>query len=845
MRLARLALLVLPLLSLPARAEEAPFPFVMPWDDDSPNLTNLSDWNDKPAGKHGFIRVRDGKLFAGDERIRFLGVNIVFGSSQVSREEADKVAARLARFGVNIVRLHHMDSSPTPRGILQKDRRTLDPEAMEKLDYFVFALKREGIYVDFNLHVGRVYPGFPDWGEKTPKYWKGVDNFFSGMIAAQRDYARDLLTHRNAHTGNRYVDEPAVAEIEINNENGLLRTWRDHGLDGMTEPYRGELRARWTNWLKAKYRNDAGLKAAWGVIEEPDGADLLTDAVVTKSNERGWWPQFVKGAAGSAVRDGSVVRLTTTRAGSENWHVQLHQSGLSLKAGKPYTVASRLRADHPTKLTVALMQAHEPWKRMWSREVAVGTDWTDVRFSVAVPFDDDRARLTLTGIGEETGSLEVDHAKLTPGGRLGLAEGEALATGVEVFAPAETGARTPPAWEDWARFLWETEAAYWAGMTRYLREDLGAKPLIVGTQAGYSPAPMQAAMDMVDNHAYWQHPRFPHKQWDIDDWNVLNTPMSGRPDGGALPDLALRRVPGKPYEVTEYNHPFPSRYEAEGLPALGAYAALQDWDGIFLYSWGSHQGGWNPGYVVNFFDSHVNPVKTIGLITAAALFRRGDVAAAPPAGGGVPLDLSRWIHESIIGTGQLPSAERLGAPRSATFVRRVGIDTPPGPELAPPYKSVTGQLEWGFAGRKLTTIDTPRTKALIGERAGPVKLGDVTLELVSARNDTAVLSASVMEGKGFGGPARVLFSTLGRTENTGEEWNADETSLGREFGRAPVLIEGVSARLTLPVPASRVGAWALDERGNRRAALSVTGDSAATIAVGGKDRTAWYEVEIR
>jgi len=145
----------------------------------------------------------------------------------------------------------------------------------------------------------------------------------------------------------------------------------------------------------------------------------------------------------------------------------------------------------------------------------------------------------------------------------------------------------------------------------------------------------------------------------------------------------------------------------------------------------------------------------------------------------------------------------------------------------------------------LTTIDTPRTKALIGEGAGPVRLGDVTMELVSARNDTAVLSASVMEGKGFGGPARVLFSTLGRVENTGEEWNADETSLGRKFGRAPVLIEGVSARLTLPVPASRVEAWALDERGNRRGAVRVTGDAAATVVVDGDDRSPWYEVEIR
>jgi hypothetical protein len=42
-----------------------------------------------------------------------------------------------------------------------------------------------------------------------------------------------------------------------------------------------------------------------------------------------------------------------------------------------------------------------------------------------------------------------------------------------------------------------------------------------------------------------------------------------------------------------------------------------------------------------------------------------------------------------------------------------------------------------------------------------------------------------------------------------------------------------------------VQAWALDERGNRRAPLVVTGDTQASIETGPQYRALWYELEIR
>ena len=78
---------------------------------------------DAPAGRHGFIQVKDGHLATGDgQRIRFWGVNITDwsrGSRQIpSKEDAPYIAATLARFGVNCARLQFLDlEAPQDREI--------------------------------------------------------------------------------------------------------------------------------------------------------------------------------------------------------------------------------------------------------------------------------------------------------------------------------------------------------------------------------------------------------------------------------------------------------------------------------------------------------------------------------------------------------------------------------------------------------------------------------------------------------------------------------------------------------------------------------------------------------
>src|SRR5512136_1257240 len=125
----------------------------------APGITDLSGWLAKPAGRAGHVRVgEDGHFYAGPQRIRFLGVNLSFSGGMPIKADGEKVAVRLAKFGVNVVRFHHMDTGTWPDGLCDPRAKTsaeLHPEALDRLCYFVGQLKQHGIYANLNLLVGR------------------------------------------------------------------------------------------------------------------------------------------------------------------------------------------------------------------------------------------------------------------------------------------------------------------------------------------------------------------------------------------------------------------------------------------------------------------------------------------------------------------------------------------------------------------------------------------------------------------------------------------------------------------------------------------------------------------
>ncbi len=113
--------------------------------------------------------------------------------------------------------------------------------------------------------------------DKAPGMDKQIDLFDPLLIDSQKTYARDLLTHVNAYTHIAYAAEPAVAMVEINNENTLFIWGAEQDLQNLPEPFAGELQRVWNEWLVKKYGTRAALAAAWGKLS-PSGKEGLTEA---------------------------------------------------------------------------------------------------------------------------------------------------------------------------------------------------------------------------------------------------------------------------------------------------------------------------------------------------------------------------------------------------------------------------------------------------------------------------------------------------------------------------------------------------------------------------------------
>lgn len=446
-----------------------------------------------------------------------------------------------------------------------------------------------------------------------------------------------------------------------------------------------------------------------------------------------------------------------------------------------------------------------------------------------------------------------------PGGIIGLGKGERLdGDEVAAFTLSQFGERTPAVQRDWIRFLWETEDRYWQTMCTHLKNDLKVQALVIGTIVGCSTPNLMAKLDCIDTHAYWQHPVFPGRPWDAENWLVQNLSMvSAR--GGVLPELALRRVLGKPFCVTEYGNPAPNTYGSEGHILRAAYASLQDWDYISASRY-SHSNTWDDRCVLNFFDINQHPTKMATLIPAAAIFLRGDVKAALQL---VVARLGKEQEVDVLRHGhawEMVHAGDAGVPREASLIHRVALATGdrPAPAFAltpdqaavtgDRFDSDTGELAWDVRekARGVVTVNAEESKAVIGFGGGKrFDLAGVVIEPGPTRQaGWSAITVTAMEGDFGKPPCRMLVTATGSAENTKMGWkNAEKSTVGKDWGQAPTLVEGIPARITLPFSARSVEVWALNECGQRKGMLAVAAGAGghAAITLGPEQQTIWYE----
>jgi hypothetical protein len=404
----------------------------------------------------------------------------------------------------------------------------------------------------------------------------------------------------------------------------------------------------------------------------------------------------------------------------------------------------------------------------------------------------------------------------------------------------------------------ELEHDYFTMMYDFLKKDLGVRPLIAGTsdhnhgRSGYPLLTSTSLMDIVDGHVYWQHLRYGvDPETERRTFTINYTPMVDDPFNSTVVQLSRSAVAGKPYTVSEINHPFPNEYACEGVGILAAYAAFHDWDGIYLYTF-EHKNPrqWEPR-IPGHFDIRPDPVKLTNIAACAMTFLRRDVRAANQT---VRRSYSpEQVRESI----RLPYSERtyfkpgfsLAIPlRHAT--RIAGFEEPDGQHVeagrGSPTVSDTGELAWYHPekGKAFVTVETERSQAMIGF----LKECDYELKNLSAKvgNEFCSIILTSLDDQPISRSGRLLLVTTARSANSGMVWSDKRTTL-TDWGSAPTVIEPVKGEIILRnLEASRQmemipldgGAKSSGESISRRA---TAGDVTFPI---GEQTTTWYLIKV-
>ena len=360
--------------------------------------------------------------------VRIWGVNFCFGANFPTHEDAPYVAERLATAGVNAIRCHHLDTSRWPSGIWNAaDGKTIEPQALERLDYFINELAKRGVWVNLNLHVGRAHSKYLGLPPTNTDYDKIAGIFTPALIEAQKQYARDLLTHVNPYRGVRYADDPAVAFVEITNEDSFFMWDADQNLRTLP-PYYGQiLRDKFNGWLKQRYGSDEGLRAAWGAGTQPLGENMLQNGTFTqwdKGTPRNWNMEQHEGCLASLSQPRTVrsdaVQMKISKSDSTQWHLQFNQGGLAVTEGQYYTLSFEASSEQPRKVTAYMSQAHDPWGNLGlSRGADLGTEWKKFSFGFVATAGDTNARVSFSFGGDPT-TFNLARVEFQPGGQMVL-----------------------------------------------------------------------------------------------------------------------------------------------------------------------------------------------------------------------------------------------------------------------------------------------------------------------------------------------------------------------------------------------------------------------------------------
>jgi len=440
---------------------------------------------------------------------------------------------------------------------------------------------------------------------------------------------------------------------------------------------------------------------------------------------------------------------------------------------------------------------------------------------------------------------------------------------------------------DFLRFLADTDRAYYERMRRAVHEETDGLVPVSGTQMDYGGAlnhDAGASMDWLDTHFYADHPDFPGDDWNPLNWRIRDASLAAPPALDRMLVMSYWRDPAKPFVASEVSVPFPNRQGGMGTPLIAAFAAQQDWDGLFLFDYAD---GDTWADVPSGFTLSGDWGRYAMVGASAQLFRTPLVPSLPPA---PPLSLplsgrlainnsaDRWAMDAFLN-------ERTGVRPAMALQRRIAVSTAAaGWQPVAPAPAATPALE-SDRTRGTLLLRTPQARGFFGAVGAGKSLGDgdaqLTLRVAGAgphenRGMASVLLTS-LDGRAIADARQLLVSVSGAVRGTQpgslpkrpvdlvpyggnrEYWTFEpdpgspRQPSGSRDTTGPVWVERVPAELRFATSA-RGGAtvYPLDGSGRRMAPLrpdqvKIDGNGRLTVPlqVEAAQASLWYEIVLQ
>lgn len=867
----------------------SPFEFVIPsWD--SSASAWLPEFPSEPAGEHGFVRASaSGHLeFDDGTPVRFVGASIILTGCFPDSVTAIVTARHLRKFGVNLVRFNYFDyhnyngaSTLAPSSGPDAHFDGLSASQMARLDWFIYQLKENGIYTHFVLKSRqgpRAGDGVPNYDSV---YYNGqyIALFSEPIRKLHKDYLTAFLSHVNPYTGVKYVDDPAVALMTIIDQNSLYDAWIGDRLrqrSGVLSYHQARLLdTLYASYLKAKYGSTSAIREAYYEGLKSDGPNTIKNGGFESFTDN-WTLTVGEGAQANlvAVEGPNVapgegqysLRVAVRKVSGVEGRLYLDQVGLPVRRDGIYRLDFKAKTDSASGRQIRLVLLRGGTSLGLNQTIDLTNSWKSYSITFRALDTDSLTTVLRTYMGKQMGDVFLDAVSLHETGREGLEPGETIeASTIGRAQFNEVGNYALRRVYDLTAFYDSLERSYYQAMYDHLKS-LGVHVPIAATNltAGSADTRIQAAYDFTGEYAQWDYPGtrpgesgYSDSTWVIRNYSVLNYRDQ------KIPEFSRNAIVGKPFVAEGYNHIYPNIHRSEMMIFYPAYASLHDWDGayFYLYTDRSTEMADRRRIISNDFSAIMADPSIMALMPQAAAIMRNRWIA--PAERSIAIqhdkaDLDAFplvypgrglyqIDGSFNNVVNLLSAVRIDSfdARRHYTAGDYYFTTPTDDNIQSDTREILLDMTKG-----VISISTPKAEGGSGvlENVSALRTGMLGVNWIGGGRHVTYLWTS-LDTAALENAGRSLLTITTRAANVNAQWQFGDSSLGKNWGVAPVMMESAKIGINFYTDADTILLYPLDTMarpdGRVLGAVRTPMGAWRIIIDLASEKTPWFGVEQR